>query len=187
MISILLPNEKASILAQAKEESQRDYFMILLALNTGLRNNELISLDICDLFNYGIILRQLELRKITTKGHKPRTIPLSNSVQEAFAHFSNWKMRNGESYDPEAPLFVSTRSKLRLQPRDFQRILKSISQKAIQRSVHPHVLRHTFATELLAKTNIRVVQELLGHKSISSTMIYTHVSFADMVSAINCL
>jgi len=187
MIETLLPGEEASLLAQAKDEGAREYFMILLALNTGLRNNELISLNVRDFFDYGTPLKQLELRKSTTKGHKPRTIPLHPMVIDEFCLFFNWKSRNEESNDPDAPLFVSKFTKRRLSPRDFQRIVKTISEKAIHRSIHPHVLRHTFATKLLKKTNIRVVQELLGHSRLSSTQIYTHVTTADLVGAIESL
>lgn len=187
MIETLLPGEEASLLAQAKDEGEREYFMILLALNTGLRNNELISLNVIDLFDYGTPLKQLELRKSTTKGHKPRTIPLHPLVIDAFSHYFQWKAEHGESCISDAPLFVSRNAKLRLSPRDFQRIVKTISEKAIRRSIHPHVLRHTFATKLLKKTNIRVVQELLGHSRLSSTQIYTHVTTADLVGAIESL
>ncbi len=187
MISILLPGDEASILAQAADESKRDHFMILLSLNTGLRNNELISLNVQDLYDYGTPLRQLELRKVTTKNKKTRTIPLHSVIQERISDFLAWKSSRGESIAPDAPLFVSLFAKKRLSPRDFQRIVKYYSEKAIRRSVHPHVLRHTFATKLLQKTNIRVVQELLGHSRLSSTQIYTHVSNADMISAIESL
>lgn len=187
MIETLLPGEEASLLAEAKDEGEREFFMILLALNTGLRNNELISLNIRDLFDYGIPLRQLDLRKSTTKGHKPRTIPLHPNVINEFVLFKMWKSDHGESNDPDAPIFVSKFSKRRLSPRDFQRIVKTISQRAIRRSIHPHVLRHTFATKLLKKTNIRVVQELLGHSNLASTQIYTHVTTADLTAAIESL
>ena len=187
MIEILLPGEEASILAQAKDESERDYFMILLALNTGLRNSELVLLNVRDFYDYGTVLKQLELRKVTTKGQKPRTIPLALIVQEAFSNYMNWKFSTREPAGPDDPLFMSSRSKLRLGPRDFQRIVKYYSEKTIRRSVHPHVLRHTFATKLLKKTNMRVVQELLGHVRLSSTQIYTHVSSADLYQAIEDL
>ncbi|GAH96402.1 unnamed protein product, partial [marine sediment metagenome] len=55
------------------------------------------------------------------------------------------------------------------------------------REIHPHILRHTFATRLMSKTSMRVVQELLGHKNLSSTQIYTHPNNADLQEAIDSL
>ena len=187
MIPILLPGEEASLLAQARDEGPRDFLMIYLALNTGLRNTELISLNVEDVFAFGTVLNFIELRKITTKGKKPRTIPMHGALRMEIDHFLEWKEYNRESLLPSAPLFISKKTINRLGARDFQRIVRSISLKAIRRPIHPHVLRHTFATRLFKKTNIRVVQELLGHSRLSTTQIYTHVSMADAVSAMESM
>lgn len=187
MFVSLLPGEEACILAQAKDSGYRDHMMIFFCLSTGLRNNELISLDILDVFNYGCFLKVLDLRKVTTKNKKKRSIPLHPSVIEILALFFTWKHSVGESLEPDAPLFCSQHTNNRLSPRDFQRILRRISIAAINRPIHPHILRHTFATKLLSKTNIRVVQELLGHSSLTTTQIYTHVSNLDLRSAIDSM
>lgn len=187
MIEILLPGEEASILAQARDAGPREFLMIYLALNTGLRNNELVSLTVSDVFGFGVVLNLLELRKITTKGHKPRTIPLHNELKQEITSYLSWKERNKEPTTPGSPLFLSKIRKIQLSPRDFQRITHDISVQAIQRAIHPHVLRHTFATRLMSKTNIRVVQTLLGHARITTTQIYTHVTMADAIAAIQAL
>jgi len=184
MIRSLLPGEEASILAQARETSYRNFIMIKLCLSTGLRNGELCNLDVIDVFDYNVVLRILELSLSTTKNHKSRSIPLHPEIQTDISEFYFSKIGLRESVDPHAPLFVSKFTHSRLCPRDFQRILKDISVKAISRSINPHVLRHTFATKLLQKTNIRVVQELLGHASLKTTQIYTHVSDTDLMDAI---
>ena len=187
MILVLLPGEEASLLAQARDEGPRDFLMIYLALNTGLRNTELISLNVEDVYQYSTVVNMLELRKMTTKGKKPRTIPLHSTLRIEIEDYLCWRANNKDILLPDTPLFISKKTRNRLSPRDFQRIVRSISLKAIRRPIHPHILRHTFATHLLGKTNIRVVQELLGHSRLSSTQIYTHVSMADSISAIDGL
>lgn len=187
MILVLLQGEEASLLAQARDEGPRDFLMIYLALNTGLRNTELISLNVEDVYDYRTVLNFLDLRKSTTKGKKPRTIPIHSALKIEIGNFLDWKIDHKEDTTPSSPLFISKKTGNRLSPRDFQRIVRSISLKAIRRPIHPHSLRHTFATHLLGKTNIRVVQELLGHSRLSSTQIYTHVSMADSISAIDGL
>lgn len=187
MISFLLPREEASILQQARESGPRNFFIIYLALNTGIRNTELISLDCKDVFFYGTILKLMELSKASTKNHKPRIIPIHQNLQNEIQIFLDWKKSHSEDLSSDAPLFVSLKTRNRLSSRDFQHIVRAISIKAIQRPIHPHTLRHTFATKILRKTNIRVVQELLGHSSVVSTQIYTHVTSEDLIDAINLL
>jgi len=187
MVEILLPGEEASLLAQARDEGPRDYLMIYLALNTGLRNSELTSLNIEDVYNFGFVLNLLELRKTTTKGKKPRTIPIHGHLRAEIENFLDWKKERSQPLNPDSPLFVSKITKSRISPRDFQRIVHNVSIKAIRRPIHPHILRHTFATKLLSRTNIRVVQELLGHSRLTTTQIYTHVSTSDAIAAIDTL
>ena len=72
-----------------------------------------------------------------------------------------------------------------LSTRQVERIIRAAALKCLGRPVHPHALRHTFASRLMRKTNARIVQELLGHKNLSSTQIYTHPNGEDLKDAIN--
>lgn len=186
-IQTLSPEECTKILQAAERRSLRDKLMIETALYTGLRNAELIHLNVEHIAPFGDITPELEVTALIAKNRKPRTIPLHQQLREDLARFLDWKERTGELITPVAPLFVSTYSKRRLTPRDFQRITRAIAIQAIHRKVHPHVLRHTFATRIMRQANIRVVQQLLGHASIQTTQIYTHPNSDDCRQAIQTL
>ena len=83
------------------------------------------------------------------------------------------------------PLFFSARSERRIGIRMIQMITAAIAKSALGRSIHPHVLRHTYATTLLKYTDIHSVQQLLGHADISTTSIYLHTNSEDLRRAVN--
>jgi len=174
-----------SILAQAKEHGYRDYVIIKLALGTGLRNSELINLTIDCFFYLDNIVHVLDLPSTIAKNHIPRSIPLHPDIYVLLDNFIDWKINHNEPTEPISYLFVSKFTHHKLCSRDFQRIVNRASSMSIGRKIHPHTLRHTFATKLLAKSNLRIVQQVLGHKNISTTQIYTHPSSNDISEAIN--
>ncbi len=161
--------------------------MISLALGTGLRNSELVNLTIECFRPYDEISNFIDLPASIAKGAQPRQIPLREDLRGSLQNFMHWKFDRGEIIAGSALLFVSKYSHNRLSPRDFQRMLHKLSMEAIGRPVHPHVLRHTFATNLLKVSNMRIVQKALGHKNISTTQIYTHPSNDEISDAINKL
>lgn len=185
--AILLDHEITTLLATALSFNVRDYTMIKLALNTGLRNNELISLTMECVQPYGIITNILELPGSIAKGGHGRNIPLNPDVRACLEAWLETKEYIVERTNPIAYLFVSQFSRKQLSTRDFQRIVKTISSSSIGRSITPHTLRHTFATRLLSRSNIRIVQEVLGHKNIQSTQIYTHPSTNEISDAVSKL
>ncbi len=147
----------------------RDKAILELFFSTGLRLAELCSLD-----------RDLDLSRddfsVRGKGEKVRVVFLSDSAKDAIkAYLKNRK-------DMDAPLFVqNSKNKTgtgRLTPRSIERIVKQYAIKAgISKKVTPHVIRHSFATDLLSNgADIRSVQMMLGHASIVTTQIYTHVT-----------
>ena len=172
--------QEDGLLAYLEKESLRDYTMVLLGLKTGLRNSELLGLNVGDVLLYHQVLNAIEVRPEIAKNQKPRWIPLIPFVQEKLERFITWKRRRGEGINPADPLFVSLRGKRRLSPRDFQRMMRGATLQVLGRSYSPHALRHTFATRLMRRSDIRTVQEALGHSSLSSTQIYTHPGKEDM-------
>lgn len=149
----------------------RDRAILELLFSTGLRVSELCAL------NSDIDLSRDEL-SVRGKGEKVRVVFLSTAAKEAVREYL--KARN----DMEEALFVDGRSNRlhRIIPRDVQRHLKSyVARAGITSVVTPHTLRHAFATDLLSNgADIRSVQQLLGHASINTTQIYTHITDAHL-------
>ena len=145
----------------------RDHAILELLFSTGLRVSELCSL------NADIDLTRDEL-SVRGKGEKVRVVFLSDTAKDAVRAYL--KARK----DMEEALFVDGRPDHlhRITPRDVQRHLKSyVARAGITSVVTPHTLRHAFATDLLSNgADIRSVQQLLGHASINTTQIYTHIT-----------
>jgi integrase/recombinase XerC len=145
--------------------------MMELIYSSGLRLAELVSLDLTD-----IDLSGDATLEVTGKGAKSRRVPVGRKALEAL---KCWLQSRGSLADPEEPaLFVSRRG-TRIHPRTIQQRLKrwAIAHGA-SRNLHPHLLRHSFASHLLESSgDLRAVQELLGHADISTTQIYTHLDF----------
>jgi site-specific recombinase XerD len=149
----------------------RDIAILELLFSTGLRVAELCALD------SDIDLSRDEL-SVRGKGEKVRVVFLSPSAKKAVKEYL------AARGDMEEALFVDGRAgKLhRISPRDVQRHLKSyVARAGISKKVTPHTLRHVFATDLLSNgADIRSVQQLLGHASINTTQIYTHITDAHL-------
>ncbi len=151
------------------DQNVRDKAILELFFSTGLRLSELCSLN-----------RDLDLSKdefsIRGKGEKVRVVFLSETAKDAIRKYL--KSRK----DLDEPLFVqqsfNRKGTGRLTPRSIERIVKQAAIKAgISKKVTPHVIRHSFATDLLSNgADIRSVQMMLGHANIATTQIYTHVT-----------
>jgi len=153
----------------------RDKAILEMLYGTGMRASELIGLNLSDID----ILE--ELIRVRGKGGKERILPLPDMAKRALNEYLELRkpsLAKGYllSYD-DGPLLLSKR-KTRLTRRSLVRIVKKyISRVAELSQMSPHTLRHTFATHLLDKgCDLRTVQELLGHASISTTQIYTHIT-----------
>jgi integrase/recombinase XerC len=162
----------------------RNYCIALLMLDAGLRVGEVVGLLQSDIIFSEQIVQSLCLRAEITKYKIERTLPLSSRLKSAFEEMRNriWSNTKPEPahyafylHDPQYPLTT----------RQVQRMIEKASLKAIGRRIHPHVLRHTFATRLMKVLDIRGVQQLLGHKQLSSTQVYTHPSSDDMKKAVD--
>jgi integrase/recombinase XerC len=148
----------------------RDTAMIELFYSSGLRLAELVSV------NLGDIDMQDATLEVIGKGAKTRRVPVGAKALEAIRHWL--EVRGGYAAAEEHALFVSSRG-IRIHPRTVQQRLQHwASKQGANRSIHPHLLRHSFASHLLESSgDLRAVQELLGHSDISTTQIYTHLDF----------
>ncbi|MEN9755948.1 MAG: tyrosine recombinase XerC [Pseudomonadota bacterium] len=148
----------------------RDLAMFELFYSSGLRLSELVQLNLAD-----IDLRGKSLRVQEGKGGKARILPIGSKAIEAL---QNWFTHRQARSDKEVAVFLSVRGE-RLSQRSVEyRLAQWCTKKGIQSHVHPHMLRHSFASHLLQSSqDLRAVQELLGHSSISTTQIYTHLDF----------
>jgi len=148
----------------------RDRAMLELIYSSGLRLAELISINMGDIDFSDRVLT------VTGKGKKMRSVPVG---QHAIKAIKNWlKIRQSMVNENEEALFISQRGK-RISPRSVQERLKQWAIKqGLPSHVHPHMLRHSFASHMLESSgDLRAVQELLGHADISTTQVYTHLDF----------
>ncbi|MCK5607242.1 tyrosine-type recombinase/integrase [Candidatus Pacearchaeota archaeon] len=165
------------------DKGVRNYTMTLLMLDAGLRVQEVTKLKISDCIIQGQVVKTLHIRKEVGKGHRERMLPLSERIQKAFGEMhKRWWIPNAIHTIFYA--FPSGYNERRMSVRQVERIIKDAGLKSIGRPVNPHMLRHTFATRLMRQVNSRVVQELLGHKNIQTTQIYTHPNHDDLQDAI---
>ena len=152
-------------------QGQRDRALMELLYASGLRVSELVNLNLEQI--------DLETREIRVwgKGSKERMVLMGKPAANALTTYLN-QGRPKLLGEKRSNALLLNRYGQRLAERRVQRILEKYAKIAgIDRRVHPHMLRHTFATHLLdGGADLRVVQELLGHASLSSTQIYTHVS-----------
>ncbi len=174
-IDFLTIEEVREIIDSARGESlsqKRDRAILILLFSSGLRISELTGLN----------RNQINLEKrefsVVGKGSKIRIVFISEEARDVIQEYLEKRI------DVDPALFIrivknpQSYSELRLTPRSIQRMIKKYTVKAgILKKVTPHVLRHSFATNLLQNgADIRSVQSLLGHSSISTTQIYTHVT-----------
>ncbi len=153
-----------------KIDDPRDHAMMELLYSCGLRASELTGLNIDD-----IDLQKEEVR-VMGKGGKERILPVGSKAREAIiAYLRSRKPPKGKNAQPA--LFLNYRGG-RLSSRSLQRIVhKHLTKVARAAGTNPHILRHTFATHLLERgADLRAVQELLGHVSLSTVQIYTHLT-----------
>ncbi len=162
----------------------RDRAMLETLYSTGIRVSELVGLNIDDLDLEGQAMR------VRGKGRKERLVPLGNHAIASIAQYVNLlqndvRLTQVQNEMPnEKPLFVNKHGQ-RLSSRSVRRKLdKYLRQVGLDPSISPHTLRHSFATHLLDNgADLRSVQELLGHQSLSTTQVYTHLTAQRMREA----
>jgi integrase/recombinase XerC len=168
----------------SSDRGKRDRAVLELLYAAGLRVSELVGL------NLGDISLSEELARVVGKGRKERIVPFGRRAAESLHAYlairgnlaKGLKQISGKGASAEEAVFLNSRGG-RLSSRSIWNIVDEyIGQLAQKLRVHPHTLRHTFATHMLnAGADLRTIQELLGHESLSTTQKYTHVSVEQLV------
>jgi integrase/recombinase XerC len=154
-------------------EGQRDRFIIELFYVTGIRKSELIGIKNSDVDNYTKTLR------VTGKRNKQRIIPLSDDTVEKLKKYI--QLRDREIENKSSYLFVKKNGNPMYPKMIYNIVRKHLDSIPTLSKRSPHVLRHSFATEMLNNgAEINAVKELLGHSSLASTEVYTHVTFEEL-------
>jgi len=156
----------------------RDRALFELAYGSGLRAEELVNLDV------GSIDFDAEQVRVEGKGGKTRFVPCGEHALRSLGRYLE-RARGTLSSDPTEPALFLSKSGRRLSTSDVRRRLRTWARHAAaQGAVHPHALRHSFATHLLeGGADLRAIQELLGHSSLSTTQVYTRVESARLRAA----
>jgi integrase/recombinase XerC len=152
--------------------ARRDRAIAELFYSSGLRLAELVAVNINDIDPHS------QLLTVTGKGNRTRTVPVGSIALQAIARWLEVRPLSATDEDSTKALFTSSRGQ-RISVRNIQARLKLQGRKSgMHQDVHPHMLRHSFASHMLESSgDLRAVQELLGHANISTTQIYTHLDF----------
>jgi len=155
---------------QSTPKGLRDKSIMELFYATGIRLSELVNLNVGDInFNQNLI-------RVRGKGNKERIVPFGNAAHNAIKEYGAKYGISFDSHENQLPIFCSVKGK-RISVRTIQnRINGYLTQVTVGERLGPHILRHSFATAMIDHgADIRAVQEFLGHASLSSTQIYTHI------------
>lgn len=176
IVQLLEANRK-----RTDELSSRDQAILELMFASGLRASEVVNLTLQSLY-----LRERIIR-VFGKGKKERIVPFTNSCRECLEEYLNVTRRKlldkNVNRSKENHVFLNSRGE-KLTNRGLEYIMEEVEKKTgCYMKLHPHKLRHSFATSLLSKgADLRTIQEFMGHESIGTTQVYTHVTYSEMKS-----
>ncbi len=164
----------------------RDSSIALMMLDAGLRVSEVIGIQRGDLCWQEQIVSSIRVQAHIAKKGSERLVPVSVRLTTALElmRLNIWIPRFTQQ-DQNA--FFNFQTGRPLTKQAVSRIIRQAGRVSLHRDIHPHMLRHTFGTNLMRTTNARVVQQLLGHKNLSSTQIYCHPNQQDLRKAIDSL
>lgn len=173
---VLTSEEVKALLAQPNPRyptGLRNLCLMKVMLDAGLRASEVLKLTL-----YDLDWRSGKLKVVEGKGKKDRILWLN---EDCLNLLQKWR----EKRPAKSNLLFTTLDGTAIDDRYLRRMVKRYGAKAgIAKDVHPHMLRHTFATDLYSQTkNIRLVQKALGHSDLATTMIYTHIIDDEMETA----
>ena len=179
--------EKNNALEKDNRVPVKDWFLVCIATETGLRVKEISDLSCGDLHIDG---NRSSVLVRNGKGGKKRIVRIRKDFRDQAIEFLKWKQGQGENIESDATLFCvnSKRMSKRAMQRSYERSLEKAGIKQAK-GVGIHSLRHTYASFLLkaSKFNLRLVQRQLGHESVKTTEIYAHVFDQDMEKALGRL
>ncbi|MCH6545775.1 MAG: tyrosine-type recombinase/integrase [Deltaproteobacteria bacterium] len=189
--TFLTPEEIAAMLRVPDRrtlQGKRDYALLKTMMATGLRSAELCTLDVGHIESY----RNQPVLVVNGKGGKVRRVPLHPKALETIRAY--WKAEGRNGHDPGEPIFLTLGKHgpyeaRRLTYKAIRHLVSRTRKEAlIKRRVTPHTLRHTFAVSLLDQgVDLRTVQDLMGHASITTTQAYLHTSDEKKLAAVNAL
>jgi integrase/recombinase XerD len=163
----------------ANPVSLRDRAIVEILYGTGARVAELVGIDINDISKDSLDGEEITILKLRGKGSKERLVPLGKFANEAIQNYLV-RLRPGllaKNSQSERALFLNSRGTRLTRQSAWSTVLKAAKATGLEGRVSPHVFRHSYATHLLdGGADIRVVQELLGHASVTTTQIYTLVT-----------
>lgn len=167
--ALLAANEK-----RTDKLKDRDQALLMLMFASGLRASEVVNLTFNQV-DFGN-----RIMKVSGKGNKDRLVPFTNSAKESMLNYINGLRKDLLKEDTKYIFLNSKGNKMTV--RGLEYILDEIEAKTgLYGKIHPHMLRHSFATKMLNRgADLRTIQELLGHSSIETTSIYTHVAYENM-------
>jgi integrase/recombinase XerD len=171
ILSIAEIDQMMAVIDHSKPEGQRNRAMLETMYSCGLRVSELVSLTLSGLF------LDIDFIRVTGKGNKERLVPIGAvAVQQISLYREHIRNHIAVNENCTDILFLNRRGKALSRVMIFM-IIKDLAAKAgIKKNIHPHTFRHSFATHLVeAGADLRAVQEMMGHKSITTTEIYTHL------------
>jgi integrase/recombinase XerC len=174
----LSPDEAVRLVALTGDEelTVRDRAMLELFYSSGLRLSELTRLNVADV-NFSD-----ETVRVLGKGNKTRVVPVGAYARQALRAWL--AVRAGLAPVEETALFVDQRGRPVSQRTVQRRVATWATRQGITQHVHPHMLRHSFASHVLQSSgDLRAVQEMLGHASISTTQVYTHLDYQYLAKA----
>jgi len=161
----------------------RNLVACLLMLDAGLRVGELVGICYRDMYFHNLPVKTIIVRAEIAKGRKERTVPVSDRLRAALVLYRPDPVLLAE-WPNTQKLISRSKEGAALTTRAIEKMTKWKGIESIREPVNPHMLRHTFGTKLMRITNIRTVQELLGHSNLNSTQIYTHPDSTDLAAAI---
>lgn len=161
----------------------RNYTIVLLMLDAGLRISEALNLRVGDMMVLGEPIETLIIKAKISKGLDDRQLPLTPRLRDSVTQLNNYVFVPLQMKSLDWA-FTKINNKEQLNRRSVADMLSTAAQVSMQRHIHPHMLRHTFATRIVRQSSTAIAQRLLGHRYLSSTQVYTNPNQDDLKSAI---
>lgn len=179
-----IPNGRTAAFIAAADTRPHPYpILIAVMFHAGLRVGELLTLAWCDLIQENQPLGALRIEAANTKSNRQRIVPINRALAARLRDTWNAVARPA-GFTPGHYLAAAKPNGRPVTVRTIERHVQTAARKAGIPAVTPHTLRHTFATRLLAVSNLELVRKALGHSRVSTTQIYVHPTTEELASAV---